>query len=68
MARLRITISISQNGTTSFALKGKSMTQEKAEVILDKIEKMLLKTNLDVLDLLTLYARIANIVNGEVDK
>ena len=44
------------------------MTQEKAEIILDKIEKMLLETNLDANDFLTLYARIVNIVNGEVDK
>jgi len=44
------------------------MTQEKAEIILDKIESMLLEANLDANDLLTLYARIVNIVNGEVDK
>ena len=44
------------------------MTQEKANIILDKIEKMLLKTNLDANDFLTLYARIVNIVNGEVNE
>ena len=44
------------------------MTQDKAFAILDKIEKMLLELNLDTNELLTLYARITNIVISEVDE
>ena len=36
------------------------MTQEKAEVILDKVRNMFLETNFDDLDLLTLFTRTAN--------
>ena len=53
---------------SKITLKGVLMAQEKANIILDKIEKMLLKTNLDANDFLTLYARIVNIVNGEVNE
>ena len=50
-------------------VKGRSiMTQDKAFAILDKIEKMLLELNLDTNELLTLYARITNIVISEVDE
>ena len=43
------------------------MKEETAEVILDKIEDVLLKSNLDINQMLTIYAKITNIVNSEVD-
>lgn len=42
------------------------MEEETAEVILDKIEEVLLKSNLDINQMLTIYAKITNIVNSEI--
>lgn len=44
------------------------MTQEEADKILDRIERYLTCTDLDIKQMLTIYARIVNIVNSEVDK
>lgn len=43
------------------------MKEETAEIILDKIEKVLLNANLDLNQSLTIYAKITNIVNSEID-
>lgn len=43
------------------------MKEETAEVILDKIEKVLLDANLDLNQMLTIYAKITNIVYSEID-
>lgn len=42
------------------------MKEETADVILDKIEEVLLNANLDINQMLTIYAKITNIVNSEV--
>lgn len=43
------------------------MKEETADAILDKIEKVLLNANLELNQMLTIYAKITNIVNSEVD-
>ena len=42
------------------------MKEETADVILDKIEKVLLNANLDINQMLTIYAKKTNIVNSEI--
>lgn len=42
------------------------MKEEIANAILDKIEEVLLNANLDVNQMLTIYAKITNIVNSEI--
>lgn len=42
------------------------MEEETAEVILDKIEDVLVNANLDINQMLTIYAKITNIVNSEI--
>lgn len=43
------------------------MKEETAEDILDKIENVLVNSNLDINQMLTIYAKITNIVNSEID-